>query len=892
MKSLKKILAFAISLCLLIGAVPMFAMADDTATETPAITYTYENDMSEIVSDDGYSNIYKLGEDFSFRFDFETSLYNDTTYVKPEDVRYYTMAQEGKLLRQANANEWKTDPCRAFVNQLFMYHKRALKNFEASVEFSSMNPSAFNLIHFSPSATGNIYSEGFVVGIRGTKLYFDTYSNAKTGLKEWHLDAGSDITLLEGNVINVKVVMQDGSASVYANDTLVKTLTGLATDKYYIGYSLGHAGGCLDNIKITSTDADEGWVREESEGVYKNNFNTSDWQAFDDDFVFGHNPAVTAVTKVLDVYSAEDAIKYYYTSQGNFQRRKTPTENGVTRAMRGFYAYYKNQTFNEFELEADTLITKTNSFQWIHFSPNTTSTIFNTGFYVGLCNNGGTLRVGFGDAANANSKMHDWTLFADNANMYTTTTTPAYATGDIVKVKVVLSGTTATLYLNGTKIKAITAYANNYYVGFGSAVSTGWFDNLSIVETTAATDDNNRVEKDGSYINNFNNISKNELANDFAMYYDPQSSANDGVYSLVDAGLGTTYNTNLFTVGYDNLFRIYNSSIDKEADGNRPYSNQLYYTYKNQAFKNYTLNVDLKIGGTCGTSFFAITLGEMGKAINANGGYTLVLQNGNTNAWFGASSKLASQINWAMSGSLYAYTKPTDGIYSITIAVADGLATVSIEGVAIATDIEVGEVSGYISLLCGRDGSSYFDNLSIVGDSNLSFAGNDGKTAALYATDVEGLEEIGYELAIGDKTVKVTADKIDPNAWCSAPFAVTKDGEVYYTDLDMSGEYDADDIVAFRQWFVYLAEVDTELADLNKDNEVDIRDLVRMKKIEVNAADGYTPNENGYTFAFSFAAALEGVDGDVTATPYYVANGNTIYGDAETFTVADGAIEA
>lgn len=422
-----------------------------------------------------------------------------------------------------------------------------------------------------------------------------------------------------------------------------------------------------------------------------------------------------------------------------------------------------------------------------------------------------------------------------------------------------------------------------------SDVSTGWFDNLSIVSTAPIVEANNKVEKDGTYINNFNHLTKDELAEDFAFYYDaPGSGWGWDNTDVVSANKGTAQYDSLFSV-VDNITRTFNSTydVDSNNNGNTPWRSVMYYTYKNQKFTNFTLTVDAYMPGN-GSSFNFITVGDMGHSHMYNNGFVVGFQ-----SYGKVRIAKAGELNSAWNlGTHTAFTAASDHKYTIVLTVNDGLASININGVDVITDFEVGAVNGYISLANGIDKNATWDNLSIVGDSNLSFAGNDSKTAALYATDVEGLEEIGYELAIGEETVKVTADKIDAYAYGTAPFAVTKDGEVYYTDLDMSGEYDADDIVAFRQWFIYLAEVDTDLADLNKDNEVDIRDLVRMKKIEVNAADGYTPNDNGYTFAFSFAAALEGVNGDVTATPYYVANGNTIYGDAETFTVVDGAIEA
>lgn len=891
MKSLKKILAFAISLCLLIGAVPMFAMADDTAAEKTA-TFTYTNTFDDI------TGIADLEEDFYFGFDNTSGLDTTTTAYTADQAASYLGVNNDSILRYDGPDD-KKDP-RVYQGMMYaFYEKDTFNSFEVSADLKIQGYGGFTLLHAGPSLAGNVYGQGFTVAVRmdGSKLTLFLGNNTEAkGCLDFYFIKKKPDNVAEGSQtnaywestevgaeFNLKLGFEDGVATAYVNGEAVATKSGLPVADYYVSIAEGKSNGWFDNFSVVSYDPIEVVEPEETYTYkYSNDFNSiSSLKDLEDDFYFSYDATHSDRSFEANIEkTAEEACAYVSPLGGKLRRYDASDEPGHGEGCRAFwrqlYFFHDNAKFKNFEVELDITGANPSAFNMIHIAPSLKGNVFSQGYVV--CMRGNAISID--DAASAKTNLNWWTIRTSTAVTSATT----------YKLKVVLKDGTLTVYCNDEYVAEKTGIADNYYyAAFTTGLSGGEWDNFTVKTQDEDFIVNEKLEKDGTYINNFDAMSKSDLAKDFAFYYDaPGSGWGWDNTDVVSANKGTAQYKNLFSVD-GQIIRTFNGSYDKDSnqDGNTPWRSVMYYTYKNQKFTNFTLTVDAYMPGN-GSSFNFITVGDMGHSHMYNNGFVVGFQN-------------AGKVQIAKAGGLndawnltspVKFTTASDHKYTIVLTVEDGLASVSINGTEVIADFNVGAVNGYISLANGIDKNATWDNLSIVGDSNLSFAGNDSKTAALYATDVEGLEEIGYELAIGDKTVKVTADKIDAYAYGTAPFAVTKDGEVYYTDLDMSGEYDADDIVAFRQWFVYLAEVDTDLADLNKDNEVDIRDLVRMKKIEVNAADGYTPNENGYTFAFSFAAALEGVNGDVTATPYYVANGNTIYGDAETFTVADGAIEA
>ena len=223
---------------------------------------------------------------------------------------------------------------------------------------------------------------------------------------------------------------------------------------------------------------------------------------------------------------------------------------------------------------------------------------------------------------------------------------------------------------------------------------------LPIFSFVSAGDVENNVV---SYSNDFNvdgDLSK--ITKDFNLYYDTSDTGENSLKNI------TSDPSKYMTFANNRLERVRDDSeLGYWNDGNRPYWCMAYYTYKNQTFKNFTLTVDAYLP-TWGNTYNAITVGSMGGGLKNNGGFTLGFFNSADDmltVYLGNAADVAVNFNdW------YVHDCAGKGTYThengnynfpITLTASGGKATVSIDGTTVLTDIEVGEISGYVSLVNG-----------------------------------------------------------------------------------------------------------------------------------------------------------------------------------------------
>lgn len=918
MKSVKKILALTLSICMIIGAVPMLASAETEAAE-PAFTYTQDFDSITSVSE--------LADDFHTRFSATSSVSNVTTFVEPTDLQNYMVLSngtDGKYLERIRNTAVETDgnTCRPQWYQMYMFYKhRTFTEFEASVDLVNIHPSAFNMMHFGTNVAGDPYRQGFTVAVRATHgsttnsvtVFLGNSSEVKSVLgTNWMISAnGTSSVVVEQDYtkgINVKVAFKDGTATVYINGKSALTRT-FDVAEYYIALA-GANCGRYDNFTITSNDVAEDWYRAENGGYYENDFNANgNYYGIMDDFYLSHTPTNSSgsAAVALDV---DEGVEYFTVINGTLERLNSDTYDGETygNGPRAYYnqlyMYYKNQTFKEFELEVDMkLYSNPGCFQMIHFGGALTGNIYSQGFSVVAREvPGDTTKCAFflGTASEAEKDLDNWFVEQDSG-----TSSYAAVTVDwnqFMHIKIAFKDGTAELYVNNSETPVATKSGltvTEYYVALCEGWNSGIFDNLKITSTEPALE---RTEKDGSYSNNFNLLMKNELAEDFGFFYDKYTSADnssDTSNDMIAVTEGTTYYDSLFAVS-DNITRTFATGIDVDAgnNGNKPARSMMYYTYKNQKFTDFTLTVDAYYPGNS-TCFDLITVGDYGQGIYNNNGYTVGFRHtgaSTTDVFVGTAEQAKSNYcSWGPNTGYENYTSYTnpagDKNLAIKIVVADGMLSLYINDDPIFagdTAVEVGVVNGYISLANGIDKNATYDNLSIVGEAKLSYNGSVGVYAALDTSDNSDITELGYEINFADQWAACSTSDVADAVAGSLDFFATAT-EVVYADVNGDGSADVKDIVAIRANLLNGAEVN-DYADMNEDGEVNIVDLVKIKKTAASAVETIKATEGKYTYAISFDGITEGYTGEATLTPYYVLNGATIYGEPTTVTITDGAI--
>lgn len=182
----------------------------------------------------------------------------------------------------------------------------------------------------------------------------------------------------------------------------------------------------------------------------------------------------------------------------------------------------------------------------------------------------------------------------------------------------------------------------------------------------------------------------------------------------------------------------------------------------------------------------------------------------------------------------------------------------------------------YFSVCVNNGTTAYIDNIKLYSikmeqSFNADYAQLTFKNAPFTRVD-----EIGYEVLKGDRTVDISTKYFNSSAIGTVSYLrATKNG-VYYCDVNDDLKIDTTDIVMLRK---VLLGIDTSYnraaANVNGDENVDIRDLVRIKKafsedvITVDAVNG------SYNYLFKLGLAE---NDELQITPYIISGGEKITG--------------
>ena len=384
------------------------------------------------------------------------------------------------------------------------------------------------------------------------------------------------------------------------------------------------------------------------------------------------------------------------------------------------------------------------------------------------------------------------------------------------------------------------------------------------------------------YSNDFNiNGDLSKITRDFNLYYDTPDKWEN---SLADI---TSDPSKYMTFANNRLERVHYQTEPKPWEGgNIPYRCMAYYTYKNQTFKDFTLTVDAHFE-RWGGYYNAITVGSMGDGLKSNGGFTLGFYSydgseipgtpagtGRLFVYLGAADDVAVNFNdWYVHDcagrGIYDH-KVGQEDYKITLSVFAGLATVKINDTVIFSDYEVGYLDGYVSLVNGLIGGSYYDNLQIEEMKDDGIERNAdlifnikpmGEYTAISMNADTALKNInvftdlrfddkifGYGGAVFDMLANEGAEITAADGVVSLPLSCTANGKIvtlYFKNPKQSTDFSS--FVAANPQITLLngrpVHASAQLAvagDYHKDYQLNILDLIRCKKLGAEADSAVT----------------------------------------------------
>ena len=614
---------------------------------------------------------------------------------------------------------------------------------------------------------------------------------------------------------------------------------------------------------------------------YENDFNADDLSsALGDDFSIGYD-SDSAVGSALTALTVEEADNYSDLLDGQIVRINNDNLENTQDSRRPYwqqlYFYYKNQSFESFEFSVD-LTNTHDGFEMLHFAPNTSGTIYASGF-------------AFVAKYNAFEKQYD--LFLGNAAEAVTdldffyikqdsTAAHASVTGKekTVNVKITFNDGTAVAYIDGEKVLEKTGLDKEAYypaVALGYNLAADWqgsFDNFKITGTGVASTFE-RVEQRGIYSNNFDaRDMTTALGDDFEIRYD-----HENWLSATPRKLTVSEADDYADLLDGQIVRINNAS-ESSTDGMRPYWQQLYFYYKNQTFENFEFSVDLT---STHDGFEMIHFAPAVDGSIYSSGFTLATKydafKTQYDLFLGNAAEATTDLDFFYikqdSTAAHASVTGKGKTVNIKITFDNGTAVAYIDGEKVLEKTGLEQIEYYPSVTLGynlaSDWQGSFDNFSIREYDNIVSTEADATGSKLVLRSVKDVKEVGFKATLADGEIKVSTDYVSANARGKLPFKVAQDG-VYYADIDLDGEVGATDISSLK--ITLLSGGDNTAADINGDTLINIIDLIKLKKL-LTGTDTVEPTTGRYTYYFNTP------DGAETVTPYYILNdGTEILGEA------------
>lgn len=787
MKKGQKLIAWMLTICILAGIAPMYSLMADTThkTETQG-SYTNNFNVSALAD---------IKDDFTFWYDSSdsteasmsdiTNLSNVTRYVTISSNRLqraYTSRNEPLPSGQVHRPYW------GMVYST--YDNQQFKSYTLTVDLVPKTNQSYHAITLG-SLGGSFKSNGgYTFGMQYSNRGVDAFIGTATEVATYFNGAEitdspnghtASVAKASDGVYSIRLEVKNGLADVYVNDTLIFNDRNVGKKEGFISLCNGAGNGSYyDNLSITGIYVEES-NRAESEGKYTNNFGDTDVKGVSRDFSFYYDTAEKSTNYLVKL--SGDEAKSYITLENNALERLFNTDADLTAVKNGnrpywcmLYSTYKNQVFEDFKLSVDAkLLSDGNTYHAITVGQSGKGFMENGGYTLGFQTVGDKLAVFLGSAADV-KKYFNGEYISDCDNKKTIDR----AADDKYSISMSVENGKAIVAINGTvlytNVEVGSLYGN---LSFCNGIAAGsYFDNLH-VEAIGEVGQI-RVENKGGYRNNFNETTLTALKNDFNFYHDGKDSANNTLKLLEsDADIAK-----FFTADNGRLERIFNADAEKNAgqDGNRPYWCMTYATYKNQRFTDFELTTTAHLSGN-GTSFHGITMGTMGGGFKSNGGYTLGFQYRSEGlvVYIGSAADVKTNFDdhWIHDcASKVTIPRAEDNIYNVGLTVKDSIATVYINGEAVISDYNVGDIEGYLSFCNGIVTGSYFDDIVINGSvKQTEFISDDGSEYlnTFLSLDPSTLDRFtAYYSDDLSKTNGVAAEEVFSNHWNLSGGGVTR----------------------------------------------------------------------------------------------------------------------
>lgn len=166
----------------------------------------------------------------------------------------------------------------------------------------------------------------------------------------------------------------------------------------------------------------------------------------------------------------------------------------------------------------------------------------------------------------------------------------------------------------------------------------------------------------------------------------------------------------------------------------------------------------------------------------------------------------------------------------------------------------------------------------------LKFTGTDSNNiaAVINVETLENVTEIGFEVTAkseNNEITKVLSTKyINTSSAGKKPWISTSD-KVYYCDINDDGTADSLDLAVLRKSLINGTVLSNVTADLNEDEKINLKDLVRFKKAEADVELIFDGMSEGYNYPFVFGNLLEGEGKEyIELKPYSITQGKKAYG--------------
>lgn len=158
---------------------------------------------------------------------------------------------------------------------------------------------------------------------------------------------------------------------------------------------------------------------------------------------------------------------------------------------------------------------------------------------------------------------------------------------------------------------------------------------------------------------------------------------------------------------------------------------------------------------------------------------------------------------------------------------------------------------------------------------------NSNVSAVINIDSTENVTEIGLEVTHktenGQVSQTLSTNYVNALSKGKKPYIATA-SKVYYCDLNSDGVADVLDLTVLRKGLISGNEL-SGAADLNSDEKINLKDLVKFKKIAADVELEFTDLNEGYNYPFAFGHLLEAEGKQYfEIKPYLITNDKKSYG--------------